>query len=113
MQAAEPTRRRPLPITIICILGGVGAIAAALVLFSGEAAKIAPWYPALLGSSVIIGVVCFVGLWMMRRWAVYVYAGFALVMQGIMLATGIWSPAAFILPAIVIAVMFAYLSRMH
>jgi hypothetical protein len=49
----------------------------------------------------------------MRKWAVYTYTAFAVIVQAIMLATGLWSPLALILPAIVIAAMFFYLPRMR
>ena len=50
---------------------------------------------------------------MMQKWAVYTYTGFAVINQVILIATGLWNPFALILPGIVIAVMFAYLSRMR
>jgi hypothetical protein len=113
-QSAEvPGEERPVVITIICVLGLIGALPSAVVAFTETARQIAPWYPALLGVSTVVGAACMVGLWFMRKWAVYTYTAFAVIVQAIMLATGLWSPLALILPAIVIAAMFFYLPRMR
>jgi hypothetical protein len=44
---------------------------------------------------------------------VYTYTAFAAVNQVILLATGLWNPLALIIPAIVIVVMFIYVSKMQ
>jgi hypothetical protein len=50
-------------------------------MFTEIARAIAPWNPALMGVNVVIGLVCMIELWMMRKWAVYVYTAFAAVNQ--------------------------------
>jgi hypothetical protein len=44
---------------------------------------------------------------------VYTYTVFAAINQVILIATGLWNPIALIVPAIIIVVMFVYLSRMR
>jgi hypothetical protein len=112
-QALENPHKRPIAITIICVIGFIGAVLAVPLIFSETARGIAPWYPALLGVSSVIGLACMIGLWMMRKWAVYTYTAFAAVNQVILIATGLWNPVALLIPAIIIVVMFIYVSRMR
>jgi hypothetical protein len=112
-QTATAPARRPVLITIICVIGFIGVPASLLLLFSDRISLLPSWYPALLAVSALIGLVCIIGLWMMRRWAVYTYTGFFVANQLLMLATGLWSPMALILPLIFVIIMFVYLSEMR
>jgi hypothetical protein len=112
-QAIEPEYKRPVVITIICVISAIGAILVVPLIFSETARSIGPWYPPLLAGSAVIGLACTVGLWMMRKWAVYAYTAFAAINQVIMIMTGIWTPLALVIPGIVIVIMFIYLSRMR
>jgi|ERR1051325_2725081 len=104
---------RPIAVTIVCVIGFVGALYALVLVFSSTAQSIAPWYPVLLAASAVIGFACMVGLWQMRRWAVYVYTAMFTVVQLLLIATDLWTPKALILPATYVAVMFMYLPRMR
>jgi len=112
-QALENPHKRPIAITVICIIGFIGAVLTIPMLFSSTVQGIAPWYPPLLAVSAAIGLACMIGLWMMRRWAVYTYTAFAAVTQVIMFSTGLWNPIGLIIPLIIIIVMFIYLPRMR
>jgi hypothetical protein len=113
VQPVASARKRPVAITVICVLGFIGAAATVPLIFTDAVRSIAPWYPALLGVSAVIGLGCTIGLWMMRKWAVYTYTAFAAINQVILMATGLWNPLALIIPAIVIVVMFIYVSKMQ
>jgi len=109
----ENPHTRPIAITVACI---VGVILAALTLpltFTAMARGIAPWYPAWFGISSLIGIACMVGLWMMQRWAVYIYTAVTALNQAILIVKDAWNPIGLIVPAIIIVVMFIYLSRMR
>jgi hypothetical protein len=54
-----------------------------------------------------------VGLWMMRKWAVYTYTVFFVITQAIMISAGFFNPIGLIIPLIIIVIMFMYLSRMR
>jgi hypothetical protein len=112
-QVAMDPHQRPIAITIICILGFVGAVLTIPLFFMDVMRTLPLWYPALLGVGALIGLACMIGLWMMRKWAVYTYTAFAAINQVILIATGLWNPIALIVPAIIIVVMFVYLSRMR
>jgi hypothetical protein len=104
---------RPVAITAICIIGLIGVGGSIFLMFSDAVQNLPGWYPALLGVSALIGLVCMIGLWMMRKWAVYAYTALFVVNQIVLLASGLWSPMAFVVPLIIVVIMFVYLSRMR
>ena len=113
IQASEKSSRRPTAITVICVIGFIGALFTIPLIFSDIARKIGTWYPPFLAFTAVVGFICMVGLWKMRRWAVFTYTGFAALNQIVMLAMGVWSILALLIPGIVIAIGFTYLSKMR
>ncbi|MEY2498614.1 MAG: hypothetical protein QOD12_2170 [Verrucomicrobiota bacterium] len=105
--------QRPVAITIICILGFIGAALTIPLIFSNVASAVGGWYPPYLGLSAVIGLVCMIGLWQMRKWAVFLYTAFCVVNQVVLMAMGVWNIFALVIPAIVIAIAFAYISKMR
>jgi len=71
------------------------------------------WYPPYLAFSAVIGGICMFGFWKMRRWALFSYTVFCAINQLVLLLTGHWNLLAILLTGIVIAIGFAYLSRMR
>lgn len=104
---------RPVPITVICVLSAIGVVLVIPMIFGEAARLIGAWYPPYLALSAVIGAVCTVGFWLMRRWALYLYAAFFVINQIVLLAMGVWSIMALIVPAIVVAIAFAYHARMR
>ena len=104
---------RPVPITVICIVCAIGALFVIPILFSEAAGAIGAWYPPTLALSGIIGAACTVGFWFMRRWALYPYTAMFVANQILLLAMGIWTISALILPAIVVVVGIVYFPRMR
>ncbi|HEU0218542.1 MAG TPA: hypothetical protein VFQ90_17940 [Stellaceae bacterium] len=104
---------RPIPITVVCIVCAIGVLFVIPILFSEAAGAIGGWYPPCLALSGVIGAVCTVGFWLMRRWTLYLYTAMFVVNQILLLAMGVWTSSALILPAIVVGIGFAYASRMH
>jgi hypothetical protein len=112
-EAAAAAARRPLAITIVCVIMALGGVATAALFFVDVTYTIAPWYPALLAVSALVGLTCMIGFWLMRKWAVFLYTGMTALVQLVLAATGLWSPFAIIGPAIVVGVGFVYLGRMR
>lgn len=104
--------KRPTSITVICIVGFVGALIAVPLVFSPVAQQIGAWYPPYLAFSAIVGLACMVGLWMMKKWAAYTYTGFAIVNQVVLLAMDVWNVIALLVPAVVIAFALKHVSKM-
>ena len=105
--------QRPVAITVICILGFIGAALSIPLIFSSTASSIASWYPPLLGLSAVVGLICMIGLWKMKKWGVFLYTAMAAVIQVVLFSTHLWTPASLIFPVIIIAIGFAYLSKMN
>ena len=110
---APAARARAVAITVICVIGVIGILATFLIMFSETARHIAPWYLPLLVVSAVIGLASFIGLWMMRRWGLYLYTALSAAVQAILLTGGLWQPKALLLPAIVIAIGFYYVGKMR
>jgi hypothetical protein len=82
-------------------------------MFTETARAIAPWYSPMLGLSAVGGMICFFGIWMMRKWGVYAYIALTVTVQIVLLATRLWTPPALILPLVFIVVLSIYLPRMR
>jgi hypothetical protein len=111
LQQAEE-KKRPIAITVICILGFLGVALSIPLIVSDIAGMVGPWYPPYLALGVVVGLACMVGLWMMKKWAVIAYTMMIVINQVVMLAMGVWNVMAIIIPGIVIAIGFSYFSRM-
>jgi hypothetical protein len=103
---------RPISITVICIIGFVGALVTVPLIFSSAAQQIGDWYPPYLGFSTIIGASCMVGLWMMKKWAAYAYTGFVAINQVALFSMGFWNVFALLIPAVIIFFAFKNISKM-
>jgi hypothetical protein len=104
--------QRPVAITVICILGFVGAALSIPVVFSSTASNIGGWYPPVLGLSAVVGLICMIGLWKMKKWAVFLYTAMVVVIQIVLFSMHLWNPFSLLFPAIIIAIGFAYLAKM-
>ncbi len=105
-------KKRPNAITIICLIGFLGAAISVPVIFSEVAAMIGAWYPPYVAFSVIVSFASMVGLWLMKKWSVIVYTALFVLNQIVLLVMGLWSVGALVIPAIVIAIGFANYSKM-
>lgn len=99
--------KRPGIITAICVIGFIGAVVAVALVFSDMARQIGAWYPPYLAFSAIVGLVCMIGLWMMKKWSIVTYTIFFAINQVVLLAAGVWNIFALIIPGIVIAIGFS------
>ena len=104
---------RPTAITVICVIGFIGAALTIPLIFTSVARNIGAWYPPYLALSVVVGLICMIGLWKMRKWAVFVYTGFCAINQVVLFAMGVWNIFALLIPGIVIAIAFSHLSKMR
>lgn len=104
--------KRPTVITIICVLGFVGAAVTLPLIFSDRARQIGSWYPPYLAFSAAIGFVCMLGLWRMKKWAAYSYAGLTVLSQIVLFTMGVWSIMALIIPVIVVGIALTHVKKM-
>ena len=62
------TSERPVAITIICVLGFIGAALTIPAIFMSAASGIGAWYPPYLAFSAVVGVIVYAVF--SRRWKV-------------------------------------------
>lgn len=113
IQATEAGHSRPTLITVLCVLGFIGGLITVPMIFTDTSRSMGAWYPPYLALCAVVGFVCMVGLWKMRRWAVFTYSGLVAVNQIVMFAMGIWTIFALVIPGIFIALMFSQVSKMR
>ena len=113
METTTTSASRPTAITVICVIGFIGGLLTIPMIFTNIARNIGAWYPPFLAFSAVVGFVCMVGLWKMRRWAIFAYTGFVALNQIVMLVMGVWNVFALLIPGIVIAIGFTHLSKMR
>jgi hypothetical protein len=105
--------KRPGIITAICVIGFIGAVAAVPLIFSDISKQIGAWYPPYLALSAVVGLVCMIGLWLIKKWSIIVYTAFFCINQVVLLALGGWNIFALIIPGIVIAIGFSQYKLME
>ena len=106
------SEKRPMAITIACLLMAVGLIPALFIVFSEEAANVGRWYPPFMAFTVVGGFVCLVYMWMMKKIGVYLYVGMFAVAQTVILSMGFFNIASMIPSLILIAVGFMNIKKM-
>jgi len=111
--SSQPTNKRPVIITVICIIGFIGALFSFPLVFSSYASAVGAWYPPFLGLASVVGIIAFIGFWKMRLWALYLYFAMFLVSQIVLIVMHVWSPLAIILPIVVLIIGFSCRSRMQ
>jgi hypothetical protein len=103
---------KPLVITAICIIGIINAIQMINLVLSPMSKQVGAIYPLYFTLSVALSLACIVGLWLLKRWAVFVYGSVLICNQIVLLVMGYWSLSAAIIPAVIIVLMFKHLSKM-
>lgn len=104
----KPNSQRPVPITILCSVVVIGTLIAAYTVLP-KAHLVRSWFPPLFILSVLVTIACAVGMWLMRKWSVYLYAGWTLGMTLVGLSIGVFSLPALLIRLVVIAVAFYYI----
>ncbi len=114
--ALNATGRRPVVITVFCILGmGIMLLSllAAPQMVKLLKESIGPWYVPIWIASVVITIVSLIGYWLMRRWGVYLYTATFIAGTVFGLIFGIpFSVPGLLVPFVVIALGFSYFRRM-
>ncbi|HET7001309.1 MAG TPA: hypothetical protein VFI33_08375 [Puia sp.] len=105
-------KKRPTAITVLCIIEFISAAAGLVLIFTGYASKIARWYPPFLALATINQIICTIGFWKMKKWALYLYFSFVVLMNMIMVSMGVWYATSLIMPIIVISILLNFISKM-
>jgi hypothetical protein len=103
-----------LTIFAICIISAIGIVLSVLGVLMTFAAlsTLAFWYPIWAIASIVVGAICTYGLWMMKKWALFLYTALFVLQQIIGLAVGAWTFIGLIIPLIVLAICWYYQAKM-
>jgi len=107
-----PAAKRPNVITIICVLGFISAFLTFLLVFKKPFIQVATWYSPYLALSSILVLICMIGLWYMKKWAIYLYTGYIILNQLVLASLGIWNLFSIFIPAIVAIIAFTNIKKM-
>jgi glycerol-3-phosphate acyltransferase PlsY len=115
MVKQEMAPQRPVIITVICIIGFVGAGLSVLALAAWGilSRTIGAWYPPFLLVATGVGLACMLGMWQMRKWSVFLYTAFVVINQVVMIVFGVWNPMSLLIPLAVVIIGFTQLSKMR
>jgi hypothetical protein len=103
---------KPFAITAICVIGVINAIQMLNLILSPMAKQAGAIYPIYFSCSVLISLICLIGLWLLKRWAALVYSAVLIVNQLVLVAMGYWELTAAIIPAAIIVLLFKHLDKM-
>ena len=103
---------RPALLTILCVLGFLGAFLKYFLVLSPPVQEIGRAYALYLSLSTVFEILCLASLWSMRKWAVWGYLAYFLVHQGVHLWIGEWRWFAFLLQTALALTALAYYRRM-
>ena len=105
-------KKRPIIVTIICIISFIGALQVIPLAISERAQQIGIWYPPYLLLTGLIGLICMIGLWKMKKWAGYLYIIVVIVNQIFALSIGLWNVMTLLFPGIVAIILLFQLKKM-
>jgi hypothetical protein len=104
--------KRPSSITLISIFGIIGGLLSFYYIFTGGIVGLDVWNTLFLGLIGVVFFICGIGFWLMKKWAVYVYAVFGIIDQILLLLMGRWNIMSLLIPALVVYVGYKNLSKM-
>ncbi len=105
--------KRPAAMSGILVLGAIGAVALVWMASSGQLYGAPDWYMPYLFVSAAVGMTGIVGMFLMRKWGLYLYLGLFLLNQALMLSLGAWSLQALVVPVIVVVLGFRHFDQMR
>ena len=104
--------KRPSSITLISEFSILGGLLSFYFIFQPGVQNFGIGNTLLFAIGGIIFLACGIGFWLMKKWAVYLFAVFAVVDQIFLLVTGKWNILALVLFGIVVYVGYKNLSKM-
>jgi uncharacterized membrane protein (DUF2068 family) len=102
---------RPTLITLLSVWMLFSALMTVWFIFKGYGAS-SPVNLPLFVVGCIVFLVCGVGFWRMKKWALYIFAVYALLDQVALLLLGRWSIFSLLLFAVLIYIGYRYRSEM-
>ena len=107
----ENKSARPVSITLISLWLFFSALTAAWLILRGYGASFIE-NTVLIGVGGVFSLICGIGFWLMKKWALYLYAVYGLLNQAALLALGRWNLFSLLLLVIILYFGYRNLSKM-
>jgi hypothetical protein len=107
--------KRPVILTIICIVGLLWSLLNFIFVFSPFIKKISDWAPAIYGIIVAFQFIAFIGVWHMKRWGVLFYFLYFFLTQIFSILIndiGLWEKVGIVLSSIFIIFFLIFYRKM-
>ncbi|MEQ9305679.1 MAG: hypothetical protein RJQ14_17330 [Marinoscillum sp.] len=96
---------RPIAITVICILGFIGAGLSIPMVLSDIARQIGDWFPPYSGTVGAISLICMIGLWFTKKWVMYAYTSLIVLNQIVLITMNMWNILTLAIQGVIVAVI--------
>ena len=111
----DTTEGRPIAITIICVVMAIFLVLGLIGLIFASSALLVFGVGYFIYSIAMfaVSVACVYGLWMMKKWALYLYTAAFIVGQIVTyMVAGTISLIGLVIPLVILAVCWMYQARM-
>ena len=112
MSTVAEKPKRPSSITLISVFGIYAGLLSFYFVFRDGVQGLGLGNTLFFILGGIIFLVCGIGFWMMKKWAVYAYAVFGIIDQIVLLVIGRWNIVALLILVVVVYVGYRNLSKM-
>lgn len=105
-------KQQSLVISIICFIALINAAQLSYMAFSPVSKQLGSFYPTYFTLSAVISLISIAGLWLLKRWAVWLYVAVLLSNQWVLVSMGLWEISAVPIPAIIIILLLNHRDKM-
>ena len=105
-------RKRPVLITIVCIIGFIWIVYSLPAVFSPSVKKLGDWYPAIFGLIVACSFISYIGVWNMKRWGCNLFIITFFSKEILLIIINDVNYVGIIVSVFIISAMVAYYKRM-
>lgn len=105
-------RKRPVLITVVCIIGFIWIVFSLPAVFSPSVKKLGDWYPALFGLIVASSFIAYIGVWHMKRWGASLFIITFFIKEILLILINDVNYVGIVLSVFFISVMMGYYKRM-
>lgn len=106
MNEPESTTTSNLAIKAVCIIGFINATQMITLIFSPMTKQLGSFYPTFFSLSILLSLICLVGLWLLKKSAAIAYITILAINQLVLLKMGFWEATAIIMPMIITALVW-------
>ncbi|MBL7889779.1 MAG: hypothetical protein JNL24_09510 [Bacteroidia bacterium] len=104
--------KRPVLLTVVCIIGFIWVVVSLPGVFAPEVKKIGDWMPAIFGFIRASMFISMIGVWYMKRWGVRLFIIVFFIKESVFLLIDNTNYFSIVLSIFFISSMLAYYKRM-